>query len=93
MGRMTADALAELDMPLERQIEIHLTGNFYPPIPKFMAVPCVMAINACWEEDSDRLIDMPEGVSYKGSDSAPAWAIVEQHRLDSWLQMDGDDDE
>jgi (2Fe-2S) ferredoxin len=28
---------------------------------------------------------MPEGVSYKGLDTAPAWAIVEQHHLEAWL--------
>jgi len=28
---------------------------------------------------------MPEGISYKGLNTAPAWAIVEQHHLDEWL--------
>lgn len=93
MGRQLAQALSELDAPLKQQIEIHLVSNFYPPIPRFMAQTCVDALNAYWEEDTDRMINMPEGVSYKGSTSAPAWAIVEQHRLWPWLDEEEDYDE
>lgn len=92
MGRQLAEALSELDAPLKQQIEIHLVSNFYPPVPRFMAQTCVDALNAYWEEDTDRIIDMPNGVSYKGSTSAPAWAIVEQHRLWPWLQEEEDYD-
>ncbi len=35
--------------------------------------------------ETDREIKMPEGVSYKGLDTAPAWAIIEQHHLEAWL--------
>ena len=31
---------------------------------------------------------MPQGVYYRGMTTAPAHAIVEQHRLDSWLESD-----
>ena len=85
MGHTTAVAISELDINLKQQIEIHLVSNFYPPIPRFMAQTCVDALNAYWEEDTDRMIDMPEGVLYRGSTSAPAWAVVEQHRLSPWL--------
>jgi hypothetical protein len=93
MGHTTAVAISGLDIPLKEQIEIHLVSNFYPPIPRFMAQACVDALNAYWEEETDRMIDMPKGVSYKGSTSAPAWAIVEQHRLWPWLQEEEDYDE
>ena len=93
MGYNLASALTELDAPLKTQIEIHLVSNFYPPIPSFMAQTCVNALNAYWEEDTNRLIDMPTGVSYKGSTSAPAWAIVEQHKLDAWLDNNEDYEE
>lgn len=92
MGSQLAQDISEFDMPLRNQIEIHLVSNFYPPIPRFMAQTCVDALNAYWEEDTDRMIDMPKGVSYKGSTSAPAWAIVEQHRLWPWLQEEEDYD-
>jgi hypothetical protein len=90
MGSQLAQEISEFDMPLRNQIEIHLVSNFYPPIPRFMAQTCVDALNAYWEEETDRMIDMPKGVSYKGSTSAPAWAIVEQHRLWPWLQEEED---
>lgn len=90
MGHITASELTDLDMPLKRQIEIHLVSNFYPPIPRFMAQTCVDALNAYWEKETGRMIDMPKGVYYKGSTSAPAWAIVEQHRLSTWLDEDED---
>jgi len=92
MGRQLAEALSELDAPLLKQIEIHLVSNFYPPVPAFMAQTCVDALNAYWEQETNRMIDMPKGVSYKGSTSAPAWAIVEQHRLFPWLNEEEDYD-
>lgn len=92
MGRTTAVAISELDIPLKEQIEIHLVSNFYPPIPRWMAQTCVDALNAYWEQDTKRMIDMPNGVTYKGSTSAPAWAVVEQHRLDTWLNEKEDYD-
>lgn len=92
MGRLLAEELSELDAPLLKQIEIHLVSNFYPPVPAFMAQTCVDALNAYWEQDTNRMIDMPKGVSYKGSTSAPAWAIVEQHRLFPWLNEEEDYD-
>jgi hypothetical protein len=90
MGHNMAVAISKLDIDLKQQIEIHLVSNFYPPIPRFMAQTCVDALNAYWEEDTDRIINMPHGVSYKGSTSAPAWAIVEQHRLWPWLDEEED---
>lgn len=92
MGRLLAEELSELDTPLLRQIEVHLVSNFYPPVPAFMAQTCVDALNAYWEQETNRMIDMPKGVSYKGSTSAPAWAIVEQHRLFPWLNEEEDYD-
>jgi hypothetical protein len=83
MGHNTALDFAELD--LEQGIAYHLQGNHYPPVPLSMVQPCIDAIDAFYEEDTDRLIEMPKGVSYKGNTHAPAWAIIEQHHLDAWL--------
>jgi hypothetical protein len=84
MGSNTAlDLASEFD--LEQGIAYHLQGNHYPPVPLSMVQPCIEAIDAYYEEDFDRAIEMPEGVSYKGNTHAPAWAIVEQHHLDAWL--------
>jgi hypothetical protein len=50
-----------------------------------MVLPCIEALEAYWEDETDREIAMPEGVSYKGQNVAPAWAIIEQHHLEAWL--------
>lgn len=84
MGYNTAlDLSQELD--LEVALGYHLQGNHYPPVPLSMVQPCIEAIDAYYEEDYNRLIEMPEGVSYRGSDHAPASAIIEQHHLHAWL--------
>ena len=94
MGSNMAYDLASndlLDLDLETQLRIHLTGNHYPPVPVSMIQTCIDAIDAAYDEDYDREIAMPEGVSYKGSNVAPAWAIIEQHHL-NWFITPADED-
>ncbi len=88
MGSNFATELAELDLglSLEDSIGIHLQANHYPPVPKEMVKPCIEAIDAVndlglWDLE----IPMPEGITYKGLTTAPAWAIIEQHHLDAWI--------
>ena len=84
---MFAMELSTMDtMPLEQQINLHLQYNFYPPVPSSMVQACVDAINAYWNDDIYAEIEMPQGVSYRGSDYAPAHAIVEQHRLYPFIE-------
>ena len=85
MGAMTAMAIAETELSLEDQLRWHLTGNFYPPVPAEMVQPCIEAIDAAYEEDWQREIQLPEKTYYRGRETAPASAIIEQHRLYSWL--------
>jgi hypothetical protein len=86
MGSNFATDLAEnIDISLESAIGMHLQGNHYPPVPLSMVQPCIEAIDAYYDEDFDKEIEMPEGVSYKGKTTAPAWAIIEQHHLNAWL--------
>lgn len=75
-----------IHLDLEQQIGIHLSSNHYPPVPSIMVQPCVEAIDAVndaglWELE----IPLPEGVSWKGSNTAPAYAIIESHHLDAWI--------
>jgi hypothetical protein len=84
MGYNTAVSLSE-ELDLEMAIGIHLRSNHYPPVPLSMVEPCIEAIDAYYEEDYNKMIEMPEGVSYRGSKFAPASAIIEQHHLDAWL--------
>ena len=90
MGSNFANDLANYDLGLDLStaISIHLSANHYPPVPQSMVLPCIEAIEAYHELDSDREIAMPEGVSYRGRNTAPAWAIIEQHHLEAWLYND-----
>ena len=57
-----------------------------------MVQPCVDAIYACDEQEYDKLIELPEGVEWRGQSSAPAHAIVEGHHLEAWLYSEGDNE-
>jgi len=89
MGYNTATDLAEnIDISLEQAIGYHLQGNHYPPVPLSMVQPCIDAIDAYYDEDYRREIDLPQGVLWRGQVTAPADAIIEQHHLDPWLPQD-----
>jgi hypothetical protein len=84
MGYNTAlDLSNELD--IEVAIGYHLQGNHYPPVPLSMVDPCIEAIDAFYDEDYNREIALPEGISWRGQVTAPASAIIEQHHLEAWL--------
>jgi hypothetical protein len=96
MGLSTAIGIAATETTLKQQISWHLAGNHYPPIPQVMVPVCIEAIDAYWEEDYDRLIQLPiDGLDRNGepfqvrwrdgSDKAPAHAIIEHAHLDAWL--------
>lgn len=84
MGLTTALALEE-DLSLETGLAYHLQANHYPPVPVAMVQPCIDAIDAFYEEDFDREINLPEGISWRGQTTSPASAIAEAHHLDAWL--------
>jgi hypothetical protein len=101
MGSVTALGIKEEVLDLETQLLYHLKGNHYPPVPAEMVQPCIEAIDAFYDEDYDRMVDMPKvgdfQILYKNSTVAPAWAIVEQHHLDVFIDsaddwQDGSDD-
>lgn len=87
MGNQLARELADNDMgiSLDNALAIHLQSNHYPPVPLSMVPVCLDAIDSYNATFSgDELIELPEGVSWKGKTSAPAWAIIEAHHLDAW---------
>lgn len=87
MGYMSALDVAdnELGLDLEAQLSWHLQSNHYPPVPVSMVPVCIEAIDSYNEGHYYVEVPLPEGVYYKGSQTAPAWAIVEQHHLDAWI--------
>lgn len=84
MGYLNASSMIQ-ETDSKTAIEWHLQSNLYPPVPLTMVEPCLQAIDACWDEDYHRHIELPAGVLYRGEPTAPAHAIVEQHRLEAWL--------
>lgn len=86
MGYMTALDLATNGIgTLEQQITIHLTGNHFPAVPVEMVGPCIAAIQFCSRGDYEDHVPLPEGITYQGEDTAPAYAIVEAHHLEPWI--------
>ena len=85
MGSVTALGIQDTVLDLETQLAYHLQGNHYPPVPLSMVQPCIDAIDAYYEEDYRREIDLPQGVLWRGQVTAPADAIIEQHHLSFWL--------
>lgn len=51
------------DMPYEQVVSIHLSGNFYPPLPQDYVPLAVEARGACLDGDWDRPIVIPAGTN------------------------------
>lgn len=89
MGSITALGIKDSVLDLETQLAYHLKGNHYPPVPVEMVKPCIEAIDAYYDEDFNRMIEMPMvgdfQILYKGMTHAPASAIVEQHHLEWFI--------
>ena len=90
---MTAVDLQEQGLSLEQQLSIHFSSNCYPPIPQGMIPTAIAAIDACWEEDYNKMIPLPEGVSFRGQSEVSASNVIQSYRLDAWLVDDYEDEE
>ena len=86
MGHNFAQDLASENTSLARGIATHLRGNHYPPVPLSMVQPCIEAIQLCNSGDSGELVDLPEPITWRGEAQAPAYAIVESHHLEPWIE-------
>jgi len=79
------EGIVEFALGRSESIRLHLAVNHYPPVPAIMASVCEQAIDSYNANlNGDELIEMPEGISWRGNSSAPAWAIIESHHLDEW---------
>ena len=94
MGRNMAYELSDTELfpelELEQAITIQLRSNHYPPVPYSMVPICIDAIYAYNEGDYQKEIKLPEGVLWRGQESAPAAAIIDSHHLDAWCNSDED---
>ena len=62
MGLMNTLGLIESGIDMESAIAMHLRGNHYPPVPSSMVSPCIEAIDAYWEENLDKEIELDFGL-------------------------------
>jgi hypothetical protein len=90
MGMATAMDIAGLNETLETQLAMHFRSNCYPPIPLGMIPTAVEAIDAYWEDDYNRTITLPDGVSFRGSDKVSAIDVINSYRLDAWCMEEED---
>ncbi|HEX7099365.1 MAG TPA: hypothetical protein VF377_08980 [Acidimicrobiia bacterium] len=80
-----ADAVNGGEINLDQALGYHLQVNHFPPVPGSMVAPCRKAIEAAREGDWDRLIDLPDPVTWRDQNQAPVWAIVKAHHLEAFL--------
>ena len=89
MGSITAIGLADTTLDLETQLKYHLQGNHYPPIPTAMVQPCIEAIDAYYDEDYSRRIELPMiddfQISWKGNTWTTASALVAHAHLEWFI--------
>lgn len=87
MGRLQAEEMAGL-LDLDTALYWHLTSNHYPPLPETLVDCAKTAIRFVEAGDWDAPVPLPAGVSYKGSNCAPARACIEQWHLEAFLDPD-----
>lgn len=103
MGNNLSAELANgiLDLDLDTQIFIQLRNNHYPPVPASMVQPCIDAIDAYNSGDTHKEIKLPTDginketgepfqITWRGKNSAPAYAIIESNHLENWIINDED---
>jgi hypothetical protein len=90
MGSKTSMEIVESGLSLRDQLAWHLQGNHYPPVPLEMVDPCIDSIELACVGDWNAKVLLPEGVSYKGDNYAPVWAMIEQHHLSEWVDDEGE---
>ena len=92
MGRNMSYELSDTELfpelELEQAITMQLRSNHYPPVPYSMVPICIEAIYAYNVGDFQREIKLPEGVLWRGLESAPAAAIIDSHHLDAWIDYE-----
>jgi hypothetical protein len=91
MGSVTAIGLADTTLDLETQLKYHLTGNHYPPIPTVMIQPCIEAIDAYYDEDYSRKIELPKmddgfQITWQGNTWTTASALVSHAHLEWFIE-------
>jgi hypothetical protein len=88
MGYLSASGIAESDLSLEQQLSWHFSANCYPPVPSLMIPVAVEAIEAVHEDGWDTILDLPEGVSFRGATSVSAGDVIDGLHLHAFIDTD-----
>ena len=100
MGRFTAIGISQSGVDMLVGLEMHLTGNFYPPhTPKFAPL-CAKAIEVYnknvyeIEEMNDyssleEEYKIPDEVKFRGIDYMTLREVLESFKLEPWLIITG----
>ena len=86
------EIIENLDDELEEVSEFwklvayHLQNNLHPPVPLAMVETCIEAIEHANKEEWDSLITLPEGIKYKGENTATVETIVDGHYLQDFIK-------
>jgi hypothetical protein len=92
MGNMQAlsyaEGVEEGSVALETALTAHFRSTHFPPLP-YELVPIAADI-VRGEIDIDGDVELPEGISYRGSSTAPVWSCVEAWHLGAFLEREDD---
>ena len=87
MGSLQAQEMAEM-LDIESAISWHLSSNHYPPVTQSMVPACLEAIENAIAGNWLKKVELPAGTTYRGSRFAPTDAIIDQHHLETWVELD-----
>ena len=85
MGQFGLIGMLDSDLELRTAMEWHLQSNHYPPVPLDMVDACFEAIDWYNAEEYDAAVTLPEGVTFRGKKTVPAWHLVESMHLEPFL--------
>lgn len=92
MGYISALGIADTDISLEQQVSWHFSSNCYPPVPQLMVPVAVEAIELVAYDDDKAIVELPEGVSWRGQTSMTARDIVEHLFLWAFVEAQFSDE-
>lgn len=103
MGNMQALSMAgavqDGDLTLEAALSWHFSANHFPPLPQELvpvAVDIIYSYDPFDADAQDRLVTLPEGITWRGDNCAPVWACIDAWHLDAYLEQflygDGEED-
>lgn len=75
---------------LDQALIIHLRSNHYPPLPLSLLPTCKLVIQAINEGDYNREITLPDGITWRGKEAAPAGACLEAWHLSFFCDQEED---